>query len=329
MSSSRKKSSAQPLIIVFIILIALCVLLLGAVFYFPTLASPQEENGPFPAQSEEVPSAEPLPSAPENSPYPVQKETQPRPQASATTDQIILPQGLEYPLCAASRQTEDHQIRSFGDYEICYRESYESAEWASYLLESSELVKNAGRSDNFRSDPQITTGSASPADYRSSGYDRGHLAPAADFSYSSEAMSSTFYMSNMTAQFPQFNRGIWKSLEEQVRIWAKEYGRVYVICGPVFDSPASDYETIGANKVAIPRYFYKVVLAPVYKDAEDAQTPDSCASLKAYSYIIPNEKCEQPFSAYSCSVDEIEERTGIDFFYLLEDEIENAVESQR
>ena len=251
------------------------------------------------------------------------------PSASAENALIQLPPNLAVPRCGAYTHKPDHELRHFTDYDICYRESYEQAEWSAYQLERAELVKNARRSDDFRPDPEISTGSATLSDYRKSGYDRGHLAPAADFAYSKEAMSETFYMSNMTAQSPQFNRGIWKALEEQVRAWASEYGRAYVICGPVLDEPAENYATIGANKVAIPRAFYKIVLLPVYADESDFATPDDCTDLAIHAYIIPNRQCDGNFSAYAVSVDEIEERTGMDFLYALEDSVENWIESKK
>lgn len=251
------------------------------------------------------------------------------PSASAENALIQLPPNLAVPRCGAYTHEPDHELRHFTDYEICYRESYEQAEWSAYQLERAELTRNARRSDDFRPDPEISTGSATLSDYRKSGYDRGHLAPAADFAYSDEAMSETFYMSNMTAQSPQFNRGIWKALEEQVRAWASEYGRAYVICGPVLDEPAENYATIGANKVAIPRAFYKIVLLPVYADESDFATPDDCADLAVHAYIIPNRQCTNDFSAYAVSVDEIEERTGMDFLYALDDSVENWIESKK
>jgi len=274
-----------------------------------------ESSSSTPAQPESE-SAKSQPSAPQAA-------------ASAVPDGLIqLPSELAFPRCPAVKHAPDHELRHFTDYDICYRESYEQAEWSAYQLERSELVKNASRSNDFRPDPQISTESASLADYRKSGYDRGHLAPAADFAYSPEAMSETFYMSNMTPQAPQFNRGIWKDLEEDVRSWANKYGRAYVICGPVLDESADRYATIGASKVVIPRYFYKIVLLPVYEDKEDFATPDDCTKLIARAYLIPNKQCNDSYEAYRVSINEIESRTGIDFFYLLDDSIEEKIESK-
>ncbi|MCQ2572868.1 MAG: DNA/RNA non-specific endonuclease [Treponema sp.] len=231
---------------------------------------------------------------------------------------LVIPENLEIPLCKGTETgiTDDHQIRHFGNFTICYRESYEQAEWAAYCLEKEELVKNSPRSNNFRPDPEIMTGSASLADYRKSGYDRGHLAPAADFSFSEEAMSESFYLSNMSPQDPSLNREIWQYLENQVREWAKVYGKVYVVTGPILEKPAEEYEAIGPNQVSVPEYFYKALMAP----QDD--------SLKAIGFIIPNRKCVETFWDFTVSIDEIEKRTGLDFFYLLDNSLENILEAK-
>jgi len=240
---------------------------------------------------------------------------------------VALPAGLEKPVCAASHNTSDHQIRQFEHYSLCYRESYEQAEWSAYCLTEEELVKNAKRSDDFRSDPEITTGSATPADYKKSGYDRGHLSPAADFAFDQNAMSETFYMSNMSPQKGGLNRGIWKDLETEVRLWAKNFGRVYVVSGPILEKPAAEYQSIGENQVAVPEFYYKVILAPLYADEADKTTPQDAENVIAFGFIFPNEKCQGKLDDYAVTVDEVEARTRLDFFSLLEDKVENEVEA--
>lgn len=239
---------------------------------------------------------------------------------------VALPAGLEKPVCAASYKATDHQIRQFEHYSLCYRESYEQAEWSAYCLTEEELVKNAKRSDDFRSDPEITTGSATPADYKKSGYDRGHLSPAADFAFDEEAMSETFYMSNMSPQKGGLNRGIWKDLEAEVRLWAKNFGRVYVVSGPILEKPAEEYESIGENQVAVPEFYYKVILAPLYANEADRATPQDAENVIALGFIFPNEKCTGTLNDYAVTVDEVEARTKLDFFSLLEDKVENEIE---
>ncbi len=225
----------------------------------------------------------------------------------------------------------DHQIRAFQYYSLCYRESYEQAEWSAYCLRDWMLQKNAKRTNDFRPDPQIEGGSATLADYKKSGYDRGHLTPAGDMVFSREAMSETFYMSNMCPQAAAFNRGIWKDLEDQVREWARLYGTAYVVSGPVLSKPASEYPFIGQSKVAVPEFFYKAILVPIYEDGLDqagAAAFETCADVIAIAFVIPNKACEGDFWRYAKSVDEAEEITGLDFFPLLEDDIENRVEAE-
>src|SRR5699024_5936330 len=106
-------------------------------------------------------------------------------------------------------------------YHLRYHETHEQAQWVAYELTASEADGPAGRTNDFREDPSISTGSATLSDYRYSGYDRGHLIPAGDGRWSQAAMSATFLLSNMSPQDPSFNRGDWRTLESKVREWAK------------------------------------------------------------------------------------------------------------
>jgi endonuclease G len=169
-----------------------------------------------------------------------------------------------------------------------------------------------GRTNDFREDYKVTTGSASLSDFKGSGYDRGHLAPAGDMKWSSTAMSESFYMSNMSPQKPGFNRGIWKKLESSVRNWADDNGEIYVVTGPILNE---QFSTIGYNGVSIPNYYYKVILD--YKEPE----------LKGIGFILLHEKSSSSLKSFAVSIDEVERRTGIDFYHLLPDEIENQIES--
>ncbi|NCB02070.1 MAG: DNA/RNA non-specific endonuclease, partial [Spirochaetia bacterium] len=134
--------------------------------------------------------------------------------------------GLEIPLLEDGETLILHT-----GYSLVYDEQTEQARWVAYHLTQDELYGLYDRKDNFRSDPLITTGSAQLEDYRKSGYDRGHLIPAADASWSESAMSETFFMSNMSPQEPKFNRGIWADLEAVVRNFAATNQEVYVVTG--------------------------------------------------------------------------------------------------
>jgi endonuclease G len=159
-------------------------------------------------------------------------------------------------------------------------------------------------------------------DYRNSGYDRGHMAPAGDFKRSREAMSETFLLSNMTPQRPSLNRGMWERLEEQVRSLARSHGSIWVVVGTLFlDSAgqATEPETfIGPNSVAVPTHFYKAILCA---------HPDS--TYEMFGFMMEN--CLNPLTGqprdYVISVRNIEDLTGLDFFNYLPDTIEDSLES--
>ena len=198
-------------------------------------------------------------------------------------------------------------------FALGYDEKHEQAAWVAYKLEAREIRGRAEREDDFRPDPFVTTESATPSDYSRSGYDRGHLAPAADFKFSKKAMSESFYMSNMSPQKPRFNRGIWKKLEEQVREWVKKDKAYYVVTGPVLSG--SRYRKIGRkNKVSIPKYYYKILLNMEGKEA------------KAIAFLMENKDSQKPLSSFVVTIDRIEQMTGIDFFPNLPDQLESKLE---
>ena len=205
---------------------------------------------------------------------------------------------------------QDLIIRKTG-FSFLYNEPHEQATWVAYQLTQSETQGFVERTDNFREDPMVKTGSATTADYQGSGYDRGHLAPAGDMGWSTAAMSESFYYSNMSPQLPAFNRGIWKRLEEQVRSWAMDYDTLYVVTGPVL---TADLSKIGPNQVSVPRYYYKVLL--------DYSEPD----VKGIGFVMPNQGSKLSLQQYAVSIDSVERLTGLDFFYKLSDDHEGLIE---
>jgi endonuclease G, mitochondrial len=208
----------------------------------------------------------------------------------------------------------DEQVVNHFAYSLSYNENHEQANWVFYELTINEVLGSFKRKDQFRSDPNIKSGSASLADYKGSGFDRGHLAPAADMKWSAKSMSESFFMSNMSPQTPSFNRGIWKKLESKVRGWAKENESIYIVTGGVLKGFLN---TIGKNKVSVPKYYYKVIL--------DYKKPE----IKGIGFILPNVKGNKSIDSYKVSIDEVEKFTGIDFFYLLPDSIEEKIESSK
>ena len=198
-------------------------------------------------------------------------------------------------------------------YALGYIEYHEQAAFVIYKLTAREaLTKEAQRTNRFRRDPEIPTGSATTADYRRSGYDRGHLAPAADMAFSVQTMADSFFMSNMSPQKPAFNRGIWKRLEEQVRQIAIREKAIYVVTGPIL--PKKKTVTIGANQVTVPTHYYKVIF-------------DLTPPRKMIGFILPNEGSDRPLEDFAVTVDVVEKATGLDFFSALPQAVQKRLES--
>ena len=196
-------------------------------------------------------------------------------------------------------------------YAFLYNEKHEQANWVAYELTAAETINQYERSNRFVMDPAVTTSTADDADYRGSGYDRGHLAPAADMGWSEISEQESFYYSNMSPQLPGFNRGIWKQLEAFVRNNAMVNGVVYVVTGPVF---TASMPVIGHNRVAVPSMFYKVCLI-LHGNRKEG-----------IGFIIPNQSLRLPVDAFATTIDEVEKSTGINFFPTLSDEEEKVVE---
>ena len=219
----------------------------------------------------------------------------------------------EIPVCSGNEHGKTHEIIKHDYYTLCYCEKFEQPEWVAYELTSDELEKNASRKNNFHADPAVTSGSATPSDYKGSGFDRGHLAPAADMSFSEHAMDESFFMSNMSPQKPELNRGLWLKMEEIEREWAQKYGSVYIVSGPVLNR--EDFETIGENEVAVPEFFYKVLVS------WDENAKGGEGDYVWIAYLAPNEKTNNNPSDFISSVAEIEKLTGIDFFPKLNEKV--------
>ncbi len=202
-------------------------------------------------------------------------------------------------------------------YSLGYNEDYEVPNWVAYrLTEESLKAKNVPRAKRFKTDNDVDRKSAKHSDYSHSGYTRGHMAPAGDMAFSTDAMQESFFMSNMTPQTRTLNAGIWRELEENVRDWAYDNDELYIVSGPLFNS--SDPKRIGkSTKVAVPDAFYKALL-----DIEGRKK-------KAIGFIIPHEKSDLHLKEYAVSVDEIEKLTGIEMFDdLMEDDEEALLEGQ-
>ena len=197
-------------------------------------------------------------------------------------------------------------------FTLGYSLQYRQAVWVAYTLTAENLqAKQVRRRDQFRADPEVKNHPVHPKDYTRSGFDKGHLAPVADMTYSFGSMSDSFFMSNISPQIPGCNRGIWKRLENQVRHWAVKEGKIYIITGPIFSEKPAVMKTAA---IPIPVAFYKVIL-------------DLTPPMKMIGFIVPNQTSKRRIASFAVSVDEVERITGYDFFSQLDDELENSLEA--
>lgn len=209
-------------------------------------------------------------------------------------------------------------------YVVLYDTTTLVPEWVTYHLSKEELKGNARRVNDFRPDSDLPVGKRSELeDYRNSGYDRGHMAPAADFKRNSQAMWETFLLSNMAPQRPRLNRGIWSNLEEQVRLLAKREGDIWIFTGPLYldslDHRVTPQEHIGPHKVAVPTHFFKAILCELPSGGHEM-----------FAFIVRNQATElqgQP-KDYLVSVHRVEESSGLNFFSALPEEEERRLESE-
>lgn len=188
------------------------------------------------------------------------------------------------------------------NFTLSYNEPYEQAEWVAYVLEKSHLTYDDRKRPYFIEDPFVSSKSADWKNYRGSGFDRGHLVPAGDRRFSEQAYNETFYTSNISPQNREFNAGVWNDLEQQIRRWAKIYGKVYVVTGGVLKPGLHE---IGEEAVDVPDTFYKIVLRK--KETQ----------WLAIAFLIPNKPQAASWSTFMVSIDQVEHETGIDFFHSL------------
>jgi endonuclease G len=205
-----------------------------------------------------------------------------------------------------------NQIVHHDGYSLSYNEDHEQAEWVAYELKEEQLSTANFKRPYFEVDAAIKTKSAHWSNYKQSGYDRGHLCPAGDRKYSKLAHDETFLTSNISPQRHDFNSGIWNTLEQKVRFWATKYHGVFVITGGILEN---NLETIGDEKVSIPNYFYKIICD--YNNGNP----------KVIAFLMKHENSKRPLYNFVVSVDEIELKTGIDFFAQFEDVLEEQLES--
>ena len=208
--------------------------------------------------------------------------------------------------------TSNGEIVKHQYYTVSFLPDYKQPEWTFYLSTKSDLIERVKRSNIFTKDPLLKSKSANNGDYIKSGYDKGHQIPAGDMCFCLQSMTESFYFSNICPQVPNFNRGVWEHLEQQVRDWVNQKDSLYVITGPIFLN-VQGY--IGQNRIAVPGFFYKIVYNPKEKSM--------------IGFVLPNKKgISTNLSSYVYTVDYIEVLTKIDFFHNLPDSIQKNIEDK-
>ncbi len=209
--------------------------------------------------------------------------------------------------------TNSDQFLCRDGYAVGYNYDTKNADWVAYHITAESVNITNKRSSAFKEDTEMPDYARSTlADYKGSGYDRGHLAPSATMDFTQESMKQSFLMSNMSPQLPGFNRVGWRVLEEHVRDLANEYNELYVVTGPIYQGNEG---TIG-NGVVIPSAFYKVILDPSFDEA--------------IAFIVPHrDVSSSELANFITTIDEVERQTGLDFFAQTPDSIEDNMESLR
>ena len=208
---------------------------------------------------------------------------------------------------------------------VAFNPEHNVSDWVAYPLRREDLLDpKVERKDAFRLDPLVPEGHrVVPDDYLNTGYDRGHLAPAGAMRWSEEAMSESFFMSNMAPQVGAgFNRSSWKALERRMRHWAYERGVLYVVTGPLYEARPIDKLVVDEDRdevddngieVDIPSHFFKLALDP--------------GSMEAIAFILPNAKVKtKDLTMHLTSIRDVEARSRLDFLERIWDGAEQAIE---
>ena len=200
-------------------------------------------------------------------------------------------------------------------YVWCYNAETRLPHWVAWVLTANHTTGPYKRNGiKFQEDTDVDAPRATHEDYIRSGYDRGHLCPSGDNKWSEEAQRQSFLMTNICPQNGQLNSNGWSRLEKKVRSWAKRDSALIVITGPIYQSPAP--KTIGKEMdIPVPDAFFKVIYAP--------------RQVRAIAFVYPNEgQCNRKLRKYATSVRSVELLTGLNFFAVLDDDLENRIENQ-
>ncbi len=197
-------------------------------------------------------------------------------------------------------------------YTLAYNGQTRNAHWVYHKITQETLPHKLSRAEcEFKEDPDLPEHiRAAKIDYQQTGFDRGHLCPAADCQ-SQRALENSFFLSNIAPQVPAFNRGYWKMVEQHVRELASQFKTIHIFSGPLYlSSKGRDgrnyvkYEVIGPHNVAVPTHFFMLLFVE-----------SSAGKLLSKGYILPNKSidAQTPLKKFSAPVEEIESASGVLF----------------
>ena len=198
-------------------------------------------------------------------------------------------------------------------YTVSYNKKTRCPNWVAWKLTAEHADGELQRRNVFHEEEEVPEPRATLQDYKGSGWSRGHMCPAGDNKWDEQAMFESFSLVNVCPQNARLNSGVWNSIEMDCRKWARKYGEVYIVCGPVYMN--KEHEAIGDNEVVVPEAFFKVVLCLTGKP-------------KAIGVVVRNTEGTKKKDLYYNSIDQVERITGYDFFPALPDDIENEVEAK-
>lgn len=204
-------------------------------------------------------------------------------------------------------------LNHYAAIKVSFNADHHIPNWVSWELTRDHTNGPVARTDNFLNDPRVY-GCPTTYDYTRSGYDRGHMSPAADNRWSETAMKECFYMTNICPQVHEMNAGAWEVLEQRCRQWAVADSAIVIVCGPVLTDNLT--ERIGTIGVTVPQRYFKVIVAPY------SNPP------RGIGFIMNNGEVPGGIQACAHSIDEVEQITGHDFFHTLPDDLEQQLESQ-
>ena len=232
----------------------------------------------------------------------------------AETQKTKAPTTVMYELPAPLKDRPEQILKRKG-YTASYNSKTKNPNWVAWHLTKSHTYGSNQRSiEKFAEDESVKAPRATDNDYYNSRYDRGHMCPAGDNKWDATAMRESFLFTNICPQNHGLNKYEWNDLEILCREWAREYGAIDIVCGPIYDSRKQP-KYIGKNKVRVPDAFFKVVLCRQGKP-------------KAIGFVYQNEGRKQAMKDAVRTIDEIELLTGFDFFPALDDATERKIEAE-